>query len=116
MANEKKINVILDGKKVEAFDGERLVSIIKRNGLFISAPCYHESLTETGHCGLCLVGARRKSSDDFTVLFACTATAKDGMEIDTRHPDALQERNKLLFMSLLSHPMDCSKCNKVGDC
>lgn len=116
MANEKKINVILDGKQVEAFDGERLASIIKRNGIFISAPCYHESLTETGHCGLCLVGARRKSSDDFTVLFACTATAKDGVEIDTRHPDALRERNKLLFMSLLSHPMDCSKCNKVGDC
>jgi NADH-quinone oxidoreductase subunit G len=114
--NNNRINIILNGKKVKAQEGERLVEIIQRHDIPLSAPCYHRSLTETGHCGLCLVGVRRKVTDKFSVVFACTATAKDGMEIDTEYEEAVDKRNKLFRLHLLQHPLDCSKCNKVGYC
>ena len=112
----KSVKAILNGKEVEAIDGERLVDTIGRHGVFLPSPCYHKSLTETGHCGMCLVGARTKPTDDFTVIFACTATAKEGIEIDTEFPEALCKRLELFSMYLLQHPLDCSKCDKVGSC
>ncbi|MDR1528425.1 MAG: (2Fe-2S)-binding protein [Puniceicoccales bacterium] len=114
--NNNRINIILNGKRVKALEEERLVEIIQRHDIPLSAPCYHGSLTETGHCGLCLVGARRKATDKFSVVFACTATAKDGMEIDTEYEEAVDKRNELFRLHLLRHPLDCSKCDKVGYC
>jgi NADH-quinone oxidoreductase subunit G len=114
--NNNRINITLNGKRVKAQEGERLVEIIQRHDIPLPAPCYHRSLTETGHCGLCLVGARRKVTDKFSVVFACTATAKDGMEIDTEYEEVIDKRNRLLRLHLLRHPLDCSKCNKVGYC
>ncbi|MDR0742086.1 MAG: (2Fe-2S)-binding protein [Puniceicoccales bacterium] len=114
--NSNKINIILNGKRVKAQEEERLVKIIQRYDIPLSAPCYHMSLTETGHCGLCLVGARRKATDKFSVVFACTATAKEGMEIDTEYEEAVDKCNELFRLHLLRHPLDCSKCDKVGCC
>ncbi|MDR2776813.1 MAG: (2Fe-2S)-binding protein [Puniceicoccales bacterium] len=114
--NNNRINITLNGKRVKAQEGERLVEIIQRHDIPLSAPCYHKSLTETGHCGLCLVGARRKVTDNFSVVFACTATAKDGMEVDTEYEEAVDKRNELSGLYLLRHPLDCSKCDKVGYC
>ncbi|MDR2779211.1 MAG: (2Fe-2S)-binding protein [Puniceicoccales bacterium] len=114
--NSSEINIIVNGKKIKAQAGEKLVEIIQRHEIPLSAPCYHKLLTETGHCGLCLVGARRKVTDRFSVVFACTATAKDGMEIDTECEEAVSKRNELFKLHLLQHPLDCSKCDKVGYC
>ncbi|MDR1890951.1 MAG: (2Fe-2S)-binding protein [Puniceicoccales bacterium] len=114
--NSSEITIILNGKRIKAQNGERLVEIIQRHDIPLSAPCYHRSLTETGHCGLCLVGARRKATDKFSVVFACTATAKEGMEIDTECEEAVNNRNELFRLHLLRHPLDCSKCDKVGYC
>ncbi|MDR1433097.1 MAG: (2Fe-2S)-binding protein [Puniceicoccales bacterium] len=110
------IGMILNSKEVTATDGERLVDVIRRHGISLPSPCYHKSLTETGHCGMCLIGARAKAVDGFTVVSACTATARDGVEIDTEFPEALCKRMELLSLCLLQHPLDCSKCDKVGLC
>ena len=110
------INVVVNGKIVPAKHGERIVEIIRRNGIFMPSACYHRSLSETGHCGLCLTGARRRSSDDFTVVFGCTTTATDGMEINTDYRPAADKRQETLFMYLMTHPLDCAKCDKVGGC
>jgi NADH-quinone oxidoreductase subunit G len=50
------------------------------------------------------------------VVFACTATAKEGMEIDTECEEAVNNRNELFRLHLLRHPLDCLKCDKVGYC
>ena len=112
----KKVSIVLNGNEVPATEGERLINIINRHNIPLSSPCYHEALTETGHCGLCLVGARRHKDDKFTVVYACTATAKDGMEIDTNYHEAVAKRQELYTLYLLEHPLDCSKCDKIGNC
>jgi NADH-quinone oxidoreductase subunit G len=112
----KGINVILNGKNVEAEKGEKLVDVIRRHEKFFPSPCYSKFLTATGHCGLCLIGARRKSGNKFSTVFACTATASDGMEVDTKFPEAVAKRNELLTLYLMKHPFDCSICNKIGSC
>jgi NADH-quinone oxidoreductase subunit G len=114
--DSSRISVILNGKKVEAVRGEKLVNIIRRHGIFLPSPCHNEFLTPTGHCGLCLVGARRKPEDNFTALLACTTTASDGMEIDTNFSEAVAARNEMLGLFLMQHPFDCSKCNKIESC
>jgi NADH-quinone oxidoreductase subunit G len=110
------VHIILNGKEVEARHGERIVDVINRNGIFFAAPCYHKYLSESGHCGMCLVGARRNPTDAFTVVFSCTATAKDRMEIDTECGEAAAKRDELFELCLAQHPLDCAKCDKVGRC
>ncbi|MDR1596021.1 MAG: (2Fe-2S)-binding protein [Puniceicoccales bacterium] len=110
------MNVILNGKKIRVLNGERLVEIIRRFEPSFPSPCYHGALTETGHCEMCFVGARRKAEDPFTVIFSCTATAKEGMEINTGYEPAVASRNKLIALCSLHHPADCAKCDKVGSC
>jgi NADH-quinone oxidoreductase subunit G len=113
---EWDVEVVLNGKKVPAKAGERLVEIIGRHGLFPCAPCYDKYLSETGHCDLCIVGVRQRETDRFTMVRACTATAKNGMEINTEYAKANLVRRGLLLSYLLDHPMDCSMCDKVGNC
>ncbi|MDR2737888.1 MAG: (2Fe-2S)-binding protein [Puniceicoccales bacterium] len=113
---EGVVTITVDGEKVEATGGERLIEVIRRRGSFLCAPCYNKYLSETGRCGMCLVGVRRRPEDEFVVVSACTATAKDGMEIDTEHSKAVSQRNELFSLCLLKHPLDCSKCDKVGNC
>jgi NADH-quinone oxidoreductase subunit G len=112
----KKVTITLNGEKVEAFDGERMVDVIKRHGYFLCAPCYHKYLSEIGHCKMCLVGARKNAENKFVVAYGCIIEAKEGIEVDTEYPEAVSMRNELFMLCLLKHPLDCSKCDKVGNC
>jgi NADH-quinone oxidoreductase subunit G len=82
----------------------------------LPSPFYHKSLSEVRHCRLCVIGARRKSTDEFSEVFVCTATAKDDMEVNIEYGKVITKHNELLMSHLMQHPLDCSKCNKVGYC
>ena len=45
----------IDGRELEARDGETVLEVLKQNGINIPTLCYHPALKPSGACKLCAV-------------------------------------------------------------
>jgi len=105
-----KIIVEIDGKKCEAQEGEFILNIARREGIFIPALCYMTGCSPTLACRLCLVEADDKR------VYSCNAKAKDGMVIVTTNEEIESEREAMMQVYDLNHPLQCGVCDKSGEC
>ncbi|MDR3274072.1 MAG: molybdopterin-dependent oxidoreductase [Puniceicoccales bacterium] len=114
--DDSKIKVTLNGKVFE-FNGKiRILDALARAKIELPSPCYHGNLSQICCCGLCLAGTRSDKNSPWRIELACARTIEDGMEVDTDHPQAVKLREAIINIYLLKHPLDCSLCDKVGDC
>jgi len=105
-----KITVEIDGKKCEATEGEFILNIARRNGIFIPALCYLTGCSPTLACRLCLVEADGKR------VYSCNAKAKDGMVITTSNEEIEEERESIMQVYDVNHPLQCGVCDQSGEC
>jgi len=105
-----KITVEIDGKKCEAQDGELILNIARREEIFIPALCYLTGCSPTLACRLCLVEADDKR------VYSCNAKAKDGMVIVTTNEEIEAERESMMQVYDINHPLQCGVCDKSGEC
>jgi len=105
-----KITVEIDGKKCEATEGEFILNIARRNGIFIPALCYLTGCSPTLACRLCLVEADGKR------VYSCNAKAKDGMVITTSNEEIEEERKSIMQVYDVNHPLQCGVCDQSGEC
>ncbi len=89
-----KVFVYIDGKRYEAFEGEMLLDVAKRNGIDIPALCYEKSLGAYGACRLCMVevieGAKKG------IVTSCTLACNNGLSVLTR-TDKIKKHRSVLF-------------------
>lgn len=106
------ITVEIDGTKMKADKGSKILDIAGKCGVEIPTLCYEPRMSPYGACRMCLVeveGARG-------LLPACTTEATDGMIIKTR-TERLEEIRKTLVELLLSdHRKVCYDCAQSGRC
>jgi len=105
-----KITVEIDGKKCEATEGEFILNIARRNDIFIPALCYLTGCSPTLACRLCLVEADGKR------VYSCNAKAKDGMVITTSNEEIEEERESIMQVYDVNHPLQCGVCDQSGEC
>ena len=105
-----KITVEIDGKKCEASEGEYILNIARRNDIFIPALCYLTGCSPTLACRLCLVEADGKR------VYSCNAKAKDGMVITTNNEEIQEERETIMQVYDVNHPLQCGVCDQSGEC
>ena len=105
-----KIKVEIDGKICEASEGEFILNIARRNGIFIPALCYLTGCSPTLACRLCLVEADGKR------VYSCNAKAKDGMVITTSNEEIEEERESIMSVYDVNHPLQCGVCDQSGEC
>ena len=105
-----KITVEIDGKKCEATEGEYILNIARRNNIFIPALCYLTGCSPTLACRLCLVEADGKR------VYSCNAKAKDGMVITTNNDEIQEERETIMQIYDVNHPLQCGVCDQSGEC
>ena len=105
-----KITVEIDGKKCEAVAGEYILNIARRNNIFIPALCYLTGCSPTLACRLCLVEADGKR------VYSCNAKAKDGMVITTNNDEIQEERETIMQVYDVNHPLQCGVCDQSGEC
>ncbi|MEA3315847.1 MAG: NADH-quinone oxidoreductase subunit G [Campylobacterota bacterium] len=108
MAN--MINMTIDGKKCTAKEGEFILNVARANDIFIPAICYQTKCSPTLACRLCLVEADGKQ------VYACNAKSKDGMNISTITPNIEKEREAIMEVYDVNHPLQCGVCDKSGEC
>ena len=102
--------ITIDGKICECDEGEYILQVARRCGVFIPALCYLSGGTPTLACRLCMVEADGKR------VYSCNAKAKDGMVVYSRSPEIDAEREAITQVYCINHPMACGVCDQSGEC
>jgi iron-only hydrogenase group A len=102
----------VDGRTIEAREGETLLSALKREGVQVPTLCFLEGLIPSGACRVCLV--ELEGAPNFVP--ACSYPAAAGMKIRTRTPRLLDARKTIVELLLSNHPDDCLYCARSGRC
>ena len=49
------IDIEIDGKKIQAQEGDSIIEVADKNNIYIPRFCYHEKLSVAANCRMCLV-------------------------------------------------------------
>ncbi|MFA4874692.1 MAG: 2Fe-2S iron-sulfur cluster-binding protein [bacterium] len=93
-----KITITIDGEKVEADVGERLLDVCRRKGVFIPTLCEHDDLVPYGACRLCIVEWDR--GDWSKIVTSCNFPVKDGQIFKTNSEKVTRERKMIMEFTL----------------
>jgi bidirectional [NiFe] hydrogenase diaphorase subunit len=109
----KKIAITIDGKRIEAQEGEKLLWVALDHGIYIPNLCAsREREVPAASCRLCFVEVKGKPGP----VMACAEMAFEGMEVETSAPGASRLRKRAAELLIASHPADCPKCGKNRNC
>jgi formate dehydrogenase alpha subunit len=97
----KKVQIIIDGKKLQAIEGDNLLKAARELGVEIPGLCFHPRISPTGACRLCCVKVEGMRG----MVMACTLTVKEGM-IVTAFDAELESLRKINIDYLLSEHRD----------
>lgn len=102
--------ITIDGKACECDEGEYILQVARRCGIFIPAMCYLSGATPTLACRLCMVELDGKR------VYSCNTKAKDGMVVYSRSAEIDAERSAIMQVYCVNHPMACGVCDQSGEC
>lgn len=102
--DEKKINIVIDGKKVQIDKGNTLMQAAKKLGIHIPALCYHEKIKPHGACRLCIVEVERKGKSK--IVASCAFPAEEGLIVRTESPKVEQIRKNLVELYVALFPFN----------
>lgn len=92
-----------------------LIAYLIANGLSIPHYCYHNELSISGNCRVCLV----ELENSMKPVVSCATNATAALyNTNVYHDSALvkKARENILEFLLLNHPLDCPICDQGGDC
>jgi len=107
----KLIQIIIDGKKVNAFEGQLITDVAKENNIYIPTLCYFKEIyPPLATCRVCSVKVNGRMDT------ACTTKVHAGMEIDVNTPELLDNRKAIVEMMFAEGNHYCPSCAKSGNC
>ena len=104
------ITLTINGKEVQAKDGESILNVARANNVFIPAICYLTRCSPTLACRLCLVEADGKQ------VYGCNTKIKPDMNISTVSENISKERRAIMEVYDVNHPLQCGVCDQSGEC
>lgn len=112
MAEEKIINLVIDGTKVKASENMTILQAAKSVGIDIPTLCFLKDINEVGDCRMCIVEVEGKKG----FATSCIQKVEEGMTIHTHSPAVLEARRVVLDLILSNHHKDCLTCTRSGNC
>ncbi len=106
--------ITVDGKVVQARDGEMIIAAAERAGIYIPRFCWHPRMKPVGMCRMCLVDL--KGPRGFSLQPSCFVPVAEGQEIVTTSPAVKKAQDGVLEFLLINHPLDCPVCDRGGEC
>jgi len=101
------INVVLNGKNVQANKGESILELATRMGYQIPTLCHDPRLEPFSSCFVCVVHVEKMKG----LQPSCSTKVTEGMIIDTEREDVKKSRKMALELLLSNHYADC-----IGPC
>jgi len=108
----KIINFKINGTSVEAKNGESILQVARREGMYIPTMCYLAKATPNASCRMCVVEV--KDVDGF--ILSCNTPPVEGAEINTDSDELFKERQNIMKLYNVNHPLQCGVCDKSGEC
>ncbi len=106
---KKKVNLTINGKKVQAIDGETVMAAAKRAGVDIPGLCGHADFPAKANCRVCVVevGGNKKAAK---LVTSCSTLVKDGMVVRTDTERVKKARNLNIELIFAEHIEKCATC------
>jgi len=106
------IQIEVNGRQVDAAQGEMLLSALRRVGIDIPTLCHYEGLSPAGACRVCVVEVEGQRS----LVPACAFPVNGGMKVKTQTNRVVDARRTIVELLLADHPDDCLFCERNGNC
>ena len=103
----KTVSLKINGKKITANEGEKLLWVALDNEIYIPNLCsVRDNSASSAACRLCFVEVEGKRQP----VTACTEPVTDGMVVNTAGEKALRLARGGFELLMASHPVSCAKC------
>ncbi|MFL5599391.1 MAG: molybdopterin-dependent oxidoreductase [Gemmatimonadaceae bacterium] len=112
MAEQKMVNLTIEGRPVSVAEGTTILEAAKTAGILIPHYCYHPGLPIAGLCRMCLVEVEKAPK----LAPSCATTVAEGQVVHVHSEKSLDARKGVLEMLLINHPLDCPICDQSGEC
>lgn len=106
------INFKINGISLQAAKGETVLQVARREGIYIPTMCYLAKAEPNASCRMCIVEA--KDVDGF--ILSCNTPPTEGAEFTTDSDALFKERQNIMKLYNVNHPLQCGVCDKSGEC
>ena len=96
----KTVTFQLDGKPVQAYEGETIFKAAQRHGVAIPHLCYKDGMRPDGNCRACVVEVQGER----TLAPSCCRSVTPGMEVLTNSARAIKSQKMVVEMLLSDMP------------
>lgn len=98
--------------KVSARIGTSILDACSLTGVSVPRFCYHEILSISGNCRMCLVEVEGLDKP----IASCLSQIYNDISVYTDSPFVKKARENVLETLLINHPLDCPICDQAGEC
>jgi len=104
--------IIVNGQSQAFQEGDTILDVARRNGVFIPSICHMEGLPATAACRICVV----EDEPSGKLVTACSTPASRKMVLQTESKRVVSSRKHTLELLLTSGRHDCLLCPANGEC
>ena len=104
------IKLVIDGKEIEAKQGQTILAAAVDNGIYIPTLCAFEGITPKASCRICTVKVNGRP------MTACSTPAENGMEIENDTAEINDIRKAIIEALFVEGNHFCPSCEKSGNC
>ena len=108
----KTINFTIDGQSVEAQKGETILQAARRAEIYIPTMCYISKTSPCASCRICSVEV--EGVEGF--ILSCNTPPTEGIVVKTNSHELERERQNIMKLYDVNHPLECGVCDKSGEC
>ncbi|MDP4267325.1 MAG: NADH-dependent [FeFe] hydrogenase, group A6 [Bacteroidota bacterium] len=109
---DKKINLVIDGIKLEVEEGTTILEAAKKVNVRIPTLCYHEDLHVAGNCRVCIVEVEGQRN----LTASCAMPVSEGMNVKTNTAKVRMARKDLIALLVSEHNTQCTTCYRSTNC
>jgi len=106
------INFKINGISLKAQKGETVLQVARKEGIYIPTMCYLTKATPNASCRMCVVEA--EGVDGF--ILSCNTPPTEGSSFTTDSDSLYKERQNIMKLYNVNHPLQCGVCDKSGEC
>ena len=108
----KEITLTIDGKSCKSTFGKTILEIARENDIYIPTMCYLTKVKPIASCRMCIVDVEGVDG----AILSCQEKATDGAVITTQTEALHKERQNIMTLYNVNHPLECGVCDKSGEC
>lgn len=106
------IHFKINGISVEAKKGETILTVARKNDIYIPTMCYISKTTPCASCRMCVVEAEGVNG----FVLSCNTPPVEGLDVTTSSEALENERTNIMKLYDVNHPLECGVCDKSGEC